>query len=72
MEAAKSIDTPECWNQLAQMALEQGNHQVVEMAYQRMKNVDRLSFLYLLTGNVEKLCKMVKVCVGALSLRMGE
>lgn len=35
--------------------------QVVEMAYQRMKNVDRLSFLYLLTGNVEKLRKMVKV-----------
>ena len=32
------------------------------MCYQRMKSFDRLSFLYLITGNVEKLRKMLKVC----------
>lgn len=31
------------------------------MAYQRTKNFDRLSFLYLITGNAEKLSKMAKI-----------
>lgn len=39
----------------------QGNHQVVEMCYQRTKNFDKLSFLYLITGNLEKLKKMNKI-----------
>lgn len=35
--------------------------QIVEIAYQRTKNFDRLSFLYLITGNPEKLAKMAKI-----------
>ena len=35
--------------------------QVVEMCYQRTKNFDKLSFLYLITGNTEKLRKMMKI-----------
>ncbi len=35
--------------------------QVVEMCYQRTKNFDKLSFLYLITGNMEKLRKMMKI-----------
>jgi coatomer protein complex subunit alpha (xenin) len=35
--------------------------QVVEMCYQRTKNFDKLSFLYLITGNLEKLRKMMKI-----------
>ena len=31
------------------------------MCYQRTKNFDRLSFLYLTTGNSEKLHKMLKI-----------
>ena len=31
------------------------------MCYQRTKNFDRLSFLYLITGNLEKLRKMMKI-----------
>lgn len=31
------------------------------MAYQRTKNFERLSFLYLLTGNTDKLRKMLKI-----------
>lgn len=34
---------------------------IVEIAYQRTKNFDRLSFLYLITGNPEKLAKMSKI-----------
>ena len=34
---------------------------MVEMAYQRTKNFDKLSFLYLITGNLEKLKKMTKI-----------
>jgi len=35
--------------------------QIVEMAYQRVKNFDQLSFLYLATGNMDKLRKMMKI-----------
>jgi len=49
------------WGDLGIEALRQGNHQVVEMSYQRTKDFDRLSFLYLLTGNTEKLRKMLKI-----------
>mmetsp|Transcript_10079 Transcript_10079/g.32872 ORF Transcript_10079/g.32872 Transcript_10079/m.32872 type:complete len:1080 (+) Transcript_10079:122-3361(+) len=49
------------WHHLGVEALRQGNYQVVEMAYQRTKNFERLSFLYLLTGNTDKLRKMLKI-----------
>ncbi|KAH7886951.1 coatomer WD associated region-domain-containing protein [Phlebopus sp. FC_14] len=60
-ETAKSIDRPECWDRLAQQALKQGNHKIVEKAYQQTKNFDRLSFLYLATGSTDKLAKMQKI-----------
>ncbi|XP_055345500.1 coatomer subunit alpha-like isoform X2 [Paramacrobiotus metropolitanus] len=61
LEAARTIDDKLCWERLAEAALLQGNHQVVEMAYQRTKNFDKLSFLYLITGNLDKLRKMMKI-----------
>merc|ERR1712088_183996 len=61
LEAAKALDEKECWDRLGEAALLQGNHQVVEMCYQRTKNFDKLSFLYLITGNLEKLRKMMKI-----------
>lgn len=51
----------DAWRQLGVEALRQGNHEVVEMSYQKTKEFDRLSFLYLLTGNTEKLRKMQKI-----------
>mmetsp|Transcript_3323 Transcript_3323/g.4566 ORF Transcript_3323/g.4566 Transcript_3323/m.4566 type:complete len:1271 (+) Transcript_3323:103-3915(+) len=60
-EAAKVLDDKDCWNRLGTEALRQGNHQIVETAYQRTKNFERLSFLYLITGNVGKLKKMMKI-----------
>lgn len=61
LETAKSIDRPECWNRLAQQALKQGSHKIVEKAYQQTKNFDRLSFLYMAVGSTEKLTKMQKI-----------
>ncbi|TFK34464.1 coatomer subunit alpha-2 [Crucibulum laeve] len=61
METAKTINRPECWDRLAQQALKQGNHKIVEKAYQQTKNFDKLSFLYLATGSADKLSKMQKI-----------
>lgn len=61
MEAAVEVDEDECWNRLGTEALRQGNATVVEMAYQRTRNFERLSFLYLITGNKDKLQKMLKI-----------
>ena len=61
LEAARALDDKRCWEKLAETALLQGNHQIVEMAYQRTKNFDKLAFLYLITGNLEKLRKMMKI-----------
>ena len=59
--AAKDIDDKAVWEALAQAALLQGNHQIVEYSYQRTKNFDKLAFLYFVTGNTEKLQRMLKV-----------
>eukprot|EP00096_Caligus_rogercresseyi_P012653 TRINITY_DN536_c0_g1_i4.p1 TRINITY_DN536_c0_g1~~TRINITY_DN536_c0_g1_i4.p1 ORF type:complete len:1250 (+),score=425.50 TRINITY_DN536_c0_g1_i4:124-3873(+) len=61
LEAAKALDDKECWERLGEAALMEGNIQVVEICYQRTKNFDKLSFLYLITGNLEKLRKMMKI-----------
>ena len=61
LEAARALEDKACWERLADAALRQGNHQIVEMCYQRTKNFDKLSFLYLITGNLEKLRKMMKI-----------
>ncbi|XP_057244480.1 coatomer subunit alpha-like, partial [Malurus melanocephalus] len=61
LEAAKALDDKGCWQKLGAAALLQGNPQVVEMCYQRTKSFERLAFLYLLTGNLEKLRKMMKI-----------
>ena len=37
MNTAYEIGDDECWHRLGMEALRQGNHQVVEMSYQRTK-----------------------------------
>ncbi|KAF8424017.1 coatomer WD associated region-domain-containing protein [Tirmania nivea] len=61
VETAKELDRPKLWTRLGSEALKQGNHQVVEMAYQKLKSFDKLSFLYLLTGDTQKLTRMAKI-----------
>ncbi|XP_062098492.1 coatomer subunit alpha-1-like [Humulus lupulus] len=59
--SAKEIDEKDHWYRLGVEALRQGNAAIVEYAYQRTKNFERLSFLYLITGNSDKLSKMLKI-----------
>ena len=59
--SAKEIDKKDHWYRLGVEALRQGNAGIVEYAYQRTKNFERLSFLYLVTGNIDKLSKMLKI-----------
>lgn len=61
LEAARVLEDKSVWEKLGHAALMQGNHQIVEMCYQRTKNFDKLAFLYLITGNLEKLKKMMKI-----------
>ncbi|CAJ0583840.1 unnamed protein product, partial [Mesorhabditis spiculigera] len=61
LEAAKAMDDRAVWEALGEAALMHGNHQIVEMAYQRTKDFERLAFLYLVTGNTEKLSKMLRI-----------
>jgi len=61
MTAAQEINEPASWNRLGLEALRQGNQQIVEMVYQKTKNFDALSFLYLITGDINKLKKMLKI-----------
>jgi coatomer protein complex subunit alpha (xenin) len=63
MAAAQELDEAPCWNRLGLEALRQGNQQIVEMVYQKTKNFDALSFLYLITGNAGKLKKMLQIAV---------
>lgn len=61
LQSAQELDDKDTWHRLGIEALRQGNHQIVEFSYQKTKNFERLSFLYLITGNVEKLQKMLKI-----------
>ena len=61
LEAAKALDDKSCWEKLGAAALQLGNIEVVELCYQRTNNLNKLSFLYLINGNHEKLKKMMKI-----------
>ncbi|KAI3654581.1 hypothetical protein MP228_000635 [Amoeboaphelidium protococcarum] len=61
VEVCKDLDREDLWNRLAAAAMKQGNVQIVEWAYQRTKNFEKLSFLYLLNGQYEKLRKMARI-----------
>ncbi|KLJ08080.1 coatomer protein complex, subunit alpha (xenin) [Blastomyces silverae] len=61
IDMAKQLDHPKLWNRLGAEALAHGNHQTVEMTYQKQRLFDKLSFLYLATGDKEKLTRMAKI-----------
>ena len=61
VEMAKQLDRPKLWQRLSDEALAHGNHQVVEMTYQKLRSFEKLSFLYLATGDKEKLTRMAKI-----------
>uniref|UniRef100_M4D2H4 Coatomer subunit alpha n=1 Tax=Brassica campestris TaxID=3711 RepID=M4D2H4_BRACM len=59
--SATEINEKEQWYKLGVEALRQGNAGIVEFAYQQTKNFERLSFLYLITGKLDKLSKLMKI-----------
>jgi coatomer protein complex subunit alpha (xenin) len=59
--SATEINEKDHWYRLGVEALRQGNSRIVEFAYQQTKNFERLSFLYLITGNLDKLSKLMKI-----------
>ncbi|QDZ18457.1 subunit alpha of coatomer [Chloropicon primus] len=61
LQSASELDDEDTWHHLGVEALRQGNFEIVEFAYQKCKNFERLSFLYLITGHIDKLKKMVKI-----------
>lgn len=61
VEMAKQLDRPKLWSRLTTEALAHGNHQIVEMTYQKLRQFDKLSFLYLATGDEAKLTRMAKI-----------
>lgn len=61
VEMAKELDKPKLWSRLSAEALAHGAHQVVEMCYQKLKQFEKLSFLYLATGDNSKLARMAKI-----------
>ncbi|KAK9448864.1 coatomer WD associated region-domain-containing protein [Limtongia smithiae] len=61
LEMAKELDRPKVWAKLGSEALEHGNHEIVELVYQKLRNFDKLSFLYLVTGDSSKLKRMAKI-----------
>lgn len=61
LKTAQNLNKKEHWNKLAAEALKQGNFSIVEQAYQRTQNYDRLSFLYLSSGNETNLRQMLKI-----------
>ncbi|KNG45030.1 Coatomer, alpha subunit [Stemphylium lycopersici] len=61
VDMAKQLDRPKLWQRLSTEALAHGNHQTVEMTYQKLRNFDKLSFLYLTTGDQDKLKRMAKI-----------
>mmetsp|Transcript_20485 Transcript_20485/g.28610 ORF Transcript_20485/g.28610 Transcript_20485/m.28610 type:complete len:1253 (+) Transcript_20485:76-3834(+) len=50
-----------CWEKLGVEALRQGVCHIVEEAYMKTSNFDRLSFLYTITGNTANLKKMLNI-----------
>jgi len=66
VEMAKTLDEKQAtpwpgWSRLTTEALAHGNHKIVEMGYQRLKQFDKLSFLYLATGNEKNLTRMAQI-----------
>ena len=61
MTAAQELNRPDVWSALAKEAWRQGNHEIVELCYQHMHAFDHLAFLYVVTGDTEKLRKMMRI-----------
>ncbi|GAB5368304.1 hypothetical protein AAMO2058_001307900 [Amorphochlora amoebiformis] len=61
LEKKNPKEGKKCWEKLGVEALRQGVCHIVEEAYMKTSNFDRLSFLYTITGNDANLRKMLNI-----------
>ncbi|GMM28573.1 coatomer subunit alpha [Martiniozyma asiatica (nom. inval.)] len=58
---AQKIKNKSTWEKLGMESLAQGNIEIAELVYQQLNQLDKLSFLYLCTGDISKLTKMEQI-----------
>lgn len=61
LEEAKKLNNKVTWERLSEEALNQGNLDIVEFAYQQLHDFDKLSFLYLTKGDSDRLGRMAAI-----------
>eukprot|EP00092_Neocalanus_flemingeri_P036104 GFUD01039308.1.p1 GENE.GFUD01039308.1~~GFUD01039308.1.p1 ORF type:complete len:712 (+),score=283.13 GFUD01039308.1:109-2136(+) len=61
LAAAKTVDTQDTWDKLANLALLNGDLAIAEVSYQKSRSFTRLMFLYLVTGQRDKLNKLARI-----------
>lgn len=61
LEQAKILNNDLIWEKLGAEALSQGNLEILEFVYQQLQHFDKLTFLYLIKGDFERLNKMAIV-----------
>uniref|UniRef100_A0A3B0MR36 Coatomer alpha subunit, putative n=1 Tax=Theileria annulata TaxID=5874 RepID=A0A3B0MR36_THEAN len=59
---AKLINNKAIWSYLGDVSLELGNVTIAELAYQKSKQYQKLTLLYLVIGDFGKLRKMLNIC----------
>jgi coatomer protein complex subunit alpha (xenin) len=66
-QVAERLNQPFSWEALAEEAMKQGNFSIAEIAYQKGCQLEKLLFLYCLTGQPDKIHKLQE-----LSLTLGD
>lgn len=61
LEEAKKLNNKLIWEKLGKEALTQGNILIVELVYQQLHHLEKLSFFYLINGDTNKLTKMESI-----------
>jgi len=61
LDAAKILDTSETWMNLANLAMLNGDLCMAELSYQKCRAYTKLMFLYLVTGQRDKLTKLARI-----------
>ncbi|QPG76917.1 coatomer subunit alpha [Brettanomyces nanus] len=61
LEEAQKLNKPAIWEKLGKEALSQGQISIVETVYQQLHQLEKLSFFYLITGDLNKLSKMEQI-----------
>ena len=59
--AAGEVNDETTWLKVGELSLLNGNLEMAELSYQRGRHYERLMFLYLITGQREKLTKLGRI-----------